>query len=448
MQRLFVRIVLWFGALLVFSVVAFYLTVYFLQSGGRPMDRVTRGTTALQLELAREAFETGGREGLQREIERIDRLFPAKHYLLDEEWRDVLTGEDRSAAASQVRPPRDSNAKRIPSLPGVSPPLFGGPLPYLMQQSADGKYRLLVEPGVRYDRPNLLPYFLWIVAVLVLLSWTLAWTLARPLKRLRDRMSAFAAGDLGARAGSRRKDEIGDVARAFDTMADRIETLLTAERRLLQDISHELRSPLARLNLAVELAKKSGDREAALERIRKESARLSTLVGALIEMTRVEGDPAARTFRPLDLRALVASVADDCRVEGEAKFCEIRTRLEECGRFDGDEEMLRRAVENVVRNAVNHSPQFGVVEVALERSNGSVRIAVKDQGSGVPDEQIEKIFHPFYRVGDDRSRANGGVGLGLAIARRAVLLHHGRIGARNVAPGMEVEILLPVTKLN
>jgi two-component system sensor histidine kinase CpxA len=229
-------------------------------------------------------------------------------------------------------------------------------------------------------------------------------------------------------------------------MAERIQTLLTAERRLLMDISHELRSPLARLGVAVELARSGEDRDLMLDRIEKEAERLNELVGELLHVTRVEGDPSQRKAETVYLDELVGQVVEDCRIEVKMKGCQIEWKSADAGAaVSGDEELLRRAFENVLRNAIRYAPEQTVVEVNLAIGGGLGKVAIRDHGPGVPDESLARIFDAFYRVDSDRNRASGGVGLGLAIARRAVELHNGKLRAENKHPGLCVTIELPLS---
>jgi two-component system, OmpR family, sensor histidine kinase CpxA len=261
--------------------------------------------------------------------------------------------------------------------------------------------------------------------------------------KLRQAVVAFGNGDLGSRVNATWQDEMGDLGRAFDQMADRIQTLLTAERRLLQDVSHELRSPLARLGFAVELARTSPNKEAGYDRIKREAQRLSVLVGELLQVTRAEGDPGSRNLEPIDVGELVRSVAEDCSIEAEVRHCRILQRNDETIVVTGDRELLHRAVENIVRNAIRHSPEGNSIEILCQKRDAQVLVGVRDYGSGVPEAALTDIFRPFFRVDDDRNRASGGVGLGLSIAQRAVSIHHGEIKAQNMQPGLLVEISLP-----
>jgi signal transduction histidine kinase len=320
---------------------------------------------------------------------------------------------------------------------------------FLARQSSDGRYWYFLA----LQRQNWLNWiiqprnYLIIFGTLLLLCYGFARHLTDPVRQLQKAVECFGRGELGTRVNSKRKDELGQLARTFDQMAGRLQTLLEAERRLLLDISHELRSPLARLSVAVELARSSSDAETHLNRIQKEADRLNALVGELLQVTRAEGDPAHRRIEPFDLRELVMEVVDDCRVEAEARGCGIEfvstDIVNDAATPRGDEELVRRAIENVLRNAIRYEPPGSAVQVSLANEQGQWKIRVRDHGPGIPEGAEARIFDAFYRVEADRDRSSGGVGLGLSIARRAVELHEGRISALNRNPGLEVEIALP-----
>ncbi len=430
MNSIFVRILVSTALLFVVSSVAFVWTSIYLIRRAPPVNNFMRRVLDAQLEDARAVWEKGGATALRAELGKLNGRFPGQHSLLDGGGNDVLTGEmvDISGVVFGRPPLR---------FPFFGPPRRGN----MAHRSGDGKYVLYaLSEDPRFEPPNYAPYYLPILLVFVLGIYLLAYYLGRPLRQLRETVMRFGAGELEARTGSKRSDEFGDVARSFDEMADRMQTLLTAERRLLQDISHELRSPLARLSVAVELARTCADRNGGLDRIKKESQRISTLVGELIEMTRAEGDSAERTIAPVDLRELLKDLLDDLLIEADTKGIRLARNIEGPMVVQGDAELLRRAVENVVRNAIRYSPVNGEVRVRMGRERDRAVIVVRDFGPGVPEEMREAIFRPFFRVEDDRARMSGGVGLGLAIARRAIHLHHGEIVARNAEPGLEVTI--------
>jgi two-component system sensor histidine kinase CpxA len=294
------------------------------------------------------------------------------------------------------------------------------------------------------DFTSALPYYVLVLTAVALLCWLLAVNIAAPLESLASTVDRFGRGELSLRVNSRRRDEIGDLARSFDQMAERLQTLLTAERRLLQDISHELRSPLARLSFAAELTKTAEDRTAAAARLRKDIDRLTSMVGSLLQVTRLEGDPSLRNPEEVALEPLLQELIEDCRME--AKGCLLLFEAASSPIVQGDRELIRRAIENVLRNAIRYAPEGTAIETKLTVAAGSALIAVRDHGPGVPDELLTKIFAPFFRVDDSRDNATGGAGLGLAIAQRAVNVHHGRLHAQNVKPGLLVTIELPLLR--
>jgi two-component system sensor histidine kinase CpxA len=271
--------------------------------------------------------------------------------------------------------------------------------------------------------------------------------LTKPLGQLGKAAAEIADGRLDTRADpalKRRRDEIADLARNFDRMAERIEALVTGQRRLLGDVSHELRSPLSRLIVALSLVKQGPPEEAAenLERIGLEARRLDTLIGQLLTLTRIDsgvyrGSPAA-----FDLTNLVQEVASDGDFEARARSRNVAFKQADACTITGFEELLRSAVENVVRNAMRHTAEGTAVEISLQANDSRALVAVRDHGQGVPEQMLSEIFLPFRRVANGNS---DGAGLGLAIAARAVEVHRGKIRA-TIAPGggLSVEIELPV----
>jgi two-component system sensor histidine kinase CpxA len=297
-----------------------------------------------------------------------------------------------------------------------------------------------------------------IIAVLSsgLVCYFLAWYMTKPVTRLRAATQQLAAGDLTARAGdpkSKRRDEIAGLVRDFDAMAARLETLVKAQSRLLNDISHELRSPLARLNVALGLARqRSGPESAAmLERIELEAGRLNELIGRLLTLARLEDGEQGIAATPVLLDEIVLNVAEDAEFEAQARHCHVRSEIHP-GSWGvrGDASLLHSAIENVVRNAIRYTREGTAVEIRLEKTENAAGgaeavVRVTDCGSGVPADALEKLFQPFYRLDDARGRQTGGVGLGLAITERAVRFHGGRVAAVNRAEGgLMVEIHLPL----
>lgn len=271
--------------------------------------------------------------------------------------------------------------------------------------------------------------------------------LMTPLHRLGEAAAHIAEGRLDTRvdpALRKRRDEIAVLARNFDCMAERIEALVMGQRRLLGDVSHELRSPLARLIVALGLVRQGPPEEAAenLDRIGLEARRLDTLIGQLLTLTRIDSGADRGAPARFDLIELVQEVASDGDFEARARNRRVVvTRADACA-VEGFEEMLRSAVENVVRNAVRHTAEGTAVEIAVECRAGHAVLTVRDHGPGVPEGMAPEIFLPFRRVDDDD---HDGAGLGLAIADRAVQVHGGTIRAENAdGGGLRVEVILPV----
>jgi signal transduction histidine kinase len=265
-----------------------------------------------------------------------------------------------------------------------------------------------------------------------------------PIRRIAATIARFGQGDLSARILTRRDDEIGQLGRSFNQMAERLERLIVSERRLLSDISHELRSPLARLKFAVKLARTSADTKAALDRVERDVDRITSLVSDIVEITFVEGDPALQGAETVRLAEILDAVLQDCAVEAEFRGCNLEVTGRSGGEVMGNRELLRRAIENVVRNGIRYSPKRSVVAISVVENGSDAIIAVRDHGPGVPAETLKRIFDPFYRVEEARNNNGGGSGLGLSIAKRAVELHHGSIVARNASPGLRVEITIPL----
>jgi signal transduction histidine kinase len=431
MRSLFVKILLWCLATLTVCLAGSFFSAQFRSFPETRNDFFSR-FIALQLEDSRRVYERGGPGALQKHLARLQKHFPGQYSLVNDKGIDLVSGENRSDEIYNKPVPRYWRTGRDRVL--VSWP------------ASDKKYFLLVNAVVPAGPPTSVPYYIWVVLAAVVFCYIITVQIVSPLRTLGQTVEAFGGGDLHVRAQARGNDELSKLARTFNLMADRIQTLLTAERRLLQDVSHELRSPLARLKFATELARTSEDRQRSMDRIEKEIDRLSSLVAELLQVTRAENDPGSRHFHEIALADLLHDVLDDSAVESEARQCCLRLTVANGLRTLGDRELLRRAVENVVRNAMRYAPEGSDIEVNLTRSNMHAVISVRDFGPGVPDESLGNLFKPFFRVEADRNRSNGGgVGLGLSIAERAVAVHGGRIRVRNASPGLLVEIVLPVT---
>jgi two-component system sensor histidine kinase CpxA len=292
--------------------------------------------------------------------------------------------------------------------------------------------------------------------VTIALAFMLTW----PIRTLRRAAREIATGNLNARVswaglskdGKLRKgDEIQGLMFDFNEMASRLEALVNAQRLLLRDVSHELRSPLSRLNVALELGREeaTGTMHVHLDRIEREALRLNNLIGQLMALSHMETIHEVTRQDNLSLNKLVTDLLPDLQYEAKGRKCHITATIVRNCVVRGDAELLQRALENVIRNAIRYTPEDGVVKIDLDtdESNGVRRavLSVSDDGPGVPDEELEAILRPFYRVDKSRQSSTGGFGIGLAIADRAVHLHEGRLVARNSPTGgLRVEMHVPL----
>jgi two-component system OmpR family sensor kinase len=284
----------------------------------------------------------------------------------------------------------------------------------------------------------------------LLFSAGLAWYITRPIRHLREATTQFAEGKLDTRVMQnigKRKDEITDLARDFDHMAEQVQQLVANQKRLLNDVSHELRSPLARLQMAIEMRRQQPEKaDEMMHRIEKESQRLDELVGELLTLSRLEANVHKNEKDYFDINGLVASIADDARFEAENQNKQVVFNPTNEVLINGSIELLRRAFENVIRNAIYYTPEQTQVTITMNHDNNQVVITVCDSGKGVNEDKLSDLFQPFVRISDSQQNVKiPGYGLGLAIARRAIELHNGTIKAYNHPQGgLCVEMRIPI----
>lgn len=290
------------------------------------------------------------------------------------------------------------------------------------------------------------------LAVSALTSWWLAQHLSAPIRRIQEGARALASEDLHVRVSAGlegRKDELAVLARDFDAMADRLRANRSAITQLLRDISHELRSPLARMRVALGLARQpAADLSRQLERLEREIERLDSLISQVLKLARLHGTDAPFVREAFDLDEVVEEVVRDANFEGAAKRCAINVRGAARAAVNGNRDLVRSAVENVLRNAVRYSPEDAPVDVAVARNASGIEIVIRDRGPGVPDKDLQRIFEPFYRVAESRDRDSGGEGIGLAITAQVMKAHGGSAEAANHGEGgLEVRLNLPASAL-
>jgi signal transduction histidine kinase len=386
----------------------------------------------LQLESARTALQHRGQTGLKDYLASLDRIFGGSHYLLDAHGIDLVTETNRSWM--------------LPAPPEVKSRVRAHGRWTIADRSADAQFWFAAEGQL--GRPHIwtfLPYYFLVIGATSVLCWLASVGVVSPIRRIAATIALFGQGDLTARVRTKRHDEIGQLGRSFNQMAERLERLIVSERRLLGDISHELRSPLARLKFAVKLARTSQDNGAALDRIERDVDRITSLVADIVEITFIEGGAAVQDTGIVRAGEIIDEVVRDCSLEAQFRGCSIEVSGKMNGEILGSRELLRRAIENVLRNGIRYSPQRSAIRLTITENEREATIEVRDFGPGVPEEALARIFDPFFRVEEARNANGGGSGMGLSIAKRAVQLHHGTIAAANASPGLRVKIAIPLT---
>lgn len=367
---------------------------------------------------------------------------PPPVFVVNDEGHDIL---DRPVPAPMLEQARQALAS--PKQMAVQQVITEQGNRYLLFVARPEHKQRNQPPFMRRD-----PIHRFFIALLasLLFSAGLAWYLTRPVRVLRQATNRLAAGDLGARVMpsiGKRKDEIADLGRDFDYMAEQIQSLISAQKSLLNDVSHELRSPLARLQVAIEMSRQQPERVTELlERVEKESNRLDELVGEVLTLSRIEAGALESERDYFDITGLITSICSDANFEAEHQNKEVILHCEDEMLIEGYIELLRRAIENIVRNALFHTPETSKVIIDLTRKNNEAIITICDSGDGVPEEKLGQLFQPFVRIKESTQNTKlPGYGLGLAIARRAIEIHKGSIKANNQDKGgLCITIRLPV----
>lgn len=308
------------------------------------------------------------------------------------------------------------------------------------------------SPGFRPQPPPppfWLPITLGIISSLIA-SGLLAWYLAKPIRQLRLAFAAVASGDLNIRASEQmgnRRDELADLGRCFDHMVGQLYLLMEAQQRLLHDVSHELRSPLARMQAAIGLALQQPSKmPITMARIEKETKRMSDLIGELLTLSKLKSGVIGKQ-EVIDMNTLVTEIVEDAQLEAQCKAVTIELTAPNDISINGHPELIHRAIENVLRNAVQHTRNKSTVLVELSSDTGTVHVEIKDQGPGIAEAELSSIFDPFFH-GSNTNKAPSS-GLGLAIALKAIEAHNGKIVANNrLEGGLSVGIILPAVATN
>jgi len=452
---LFVKIFSWFWvtALVIIAIIFVGRRVMDL----RPIDPSTMYASVAPM-LAAEAtraYESGGPAGFARFANNLAGGHESQLFLLDESNKDVLS---RAISRDTLRLAREAGKDQLVA---TQSSLYERVAAYKFVAASGRPYTLvLYEHSPVLNLTGVLlsegvPFLLGLLFVVTILCFWLAYHIAAPIHAIQSAARKVAEGDLSARvphAVSRRRDELAALAMDFDSMVERIETLIRTQKNLLNSVSHELRSPLARLNVCLAMIRKHMPEETveACERMERDVARIDTLMGQLLTLSRLEAGLSSGERENVNFTLLVQEIAADGNFEaqslGKAVSLEASSQivLERA-----DSLALRSACENIVRNAIHFTPPGTEVKVALGIDNPAspqVLLTVRDEGPGVPRNALQNIFSPFFRI-NGPGRQSQGNGLGLAIALEAVRLHHGTIVASNLDPtGLEISVRLPASR--
>ena len=450
-RSLLLKIFLWFWATVLITGIASVLT-FWIRAHSSPYQwhasliekARNSGETAIQI------YEENGAVATVKYLALARRDNLLNSCLFDRSG-DVLAGRDCESVADM-----------LPNLSAPGVPDFGvksgvGRVAQILKGRSGREYIFATElppgPPMRARLTRLGFALQWAVALFVsaLIGYLLTRYLTTPILRLREAAHQLALGHLSTRAGTRispRNDELGDLVRDFDTMAARIEDLVLSQRQLISDVSHELRSPLARLNIALDLARERKGDDPAFQQAEQDTALLDEMIGRLLTLAKLDTAEREIPMTEIDLAELVAQVARNANFESHPNEDRVKLMIENDCLVHGNPELLHSAIENIVRNAIHYTDPGTQVELRLSRNathgQSFARIEIRDHGPGVPEPELTSIFRPFFRVAASRDRQSGGAGLGLAIADRVTRTHGGTIRAENATPhGLLMEILLP-----
>ncbi len=451
MRSLLIRIFLSFWLMIVVTIiVAAAMGSYYAERARAAIETFEVSEAMLD---ASASLQRDGRDGLTDWLGSLPGVTQSLIYVLDERGRDLLARRLPASVKIAVRRFGGARNQRRPARRD-----FGNlrpARPFTELVGPDGHvYTLFVLPprGVvgRWladrGRASLVVLALIVSAVV---SYLLARTISTPIRRLRESATSIAGGDFSTRVTERigkRRDEIGLLARDFDRMAGELQRASERQTELTRNVSHELRSPLARLRVALELARRQAGELPELEKIDRETERLDELIGQILEFSRFDAEVGEQRSR-LDLGDVVASIVEDVRYEyasGEHAV-EVELQIDDACTVDVYPIALNASVENILRNAAQHGRTGGKIEVKVFADGADASVSVGDDGGGVAENELARLFEPFYRASNRRDRETGkGSGLGLAIAARATALNGGLITATNQAHGLCVTIRIPL----
>jgi signal transduction histidine kinase len=449
MRSLFLKIFLWFWITVIATGIALVVTWIILQpkNGQSQIQTLLANTALASGTVAVDELEQEGPSAASAYMQEFSQKSHLRTCLFDSSGQ-TKAGSDCAIFDGVVARFPDSGDVAFTDRHGFAR------VAVKLQGKSGRQYIYAVEAAERRGPPAgigpLGVVLRWSVSLLVsgLICYLLTRYLTTPILRLREASQHLAQGDLSTRAAAGmegRRDELGALVQDFNAMAARIEELVSGQRQLIYDISHELRSPLARLNVALDLARERKGNEPAFDHMQQDLERLNEMIGRLLTVARLDSSAIPPAMSEVDLTELIAQIARSADLELRKNDAAVQLTLPEHLFVHGNAELLHSAIENAVRNAIRYTGAGNPVEVSVTMQKpSSALIVVRDHGPGVPESELANIFQPFYRIADDRNRESGGAGLGLAIAGRVIRIHGGSICARNAQPhGLQVEILLP-----
>ncbi len=455
-RSLFLKIFFWFCLAMTVSGIAFILVALFFPSRTIIVQAKNFFTYKITNagQVAVKVYEENGPEELATFLTRLRDITSFDLYLLNSKGDGLNTPNLPISANILMQKALSTDTVQIANLtthPLVAKKLMG-------KNNRAYVVMLQMPQGMNHFAAEMSNTFVLRILAALLASAVVCLLMARyltaPIRKLKTAVRRMAQGDLHVRVAQdlgRRKDEIAALGQDFDAMASRIESLMQAQERLFREIAHELRSPLTRLNVALEICRKHSDENAKrfLDRIAQETDNLSLLITQLLTLSRLDNANLTLQRHPVVLENLIGRIAQDASFEGETRDCAVVFECRDRCTLPADGNLLRSAIENVIRNALRFTPNGTQVEVTQsiqhDKTGAKTVIRVRDFGPGVPPGNLKNLFKPFFRADDVKVRTSESAGLGLAIAMRAVHMHNGLIMARNADDGgLIVEIRLPV----
>jgi two-component system sensor histidine kinase CpxA len=457
-QSLFFRVFLWFWLA---TLLIFFSSVWLAKQLGseakyQPLNtQQQKDLVTMTDKLQNQIDQRDGRVVLRRLLDHVSKRNRFGLILINLSTREIVHSLNRH------RPLKDEvfddfNQKSAPLMLEVEGINFVGPG---MIKTNESEYMLFLvksRPGgnlrvIRHEYPGI--FILFMISLSLGLCYLFVRGLLNPIAQLRHASKRMATGEMGVRVGnaSKRLDEIGQLGRDFNFMSEQVESSLNSQKRLLADISHELRSPLTRLQLSIGIALQQNESDmsanmlAALERIEKESQQIENMIAQVLLLSKLENKQPIQNLQSVSLEQIMSPIIEDAQFEAEQKNKELFYQSQENISLYAQPQLLSSAIENILRNAIYYSNHL--IQVSVSVQDKYIEWIIEDDGNGIEESQLDRIFEAFYRESTARDRNSGGVGLGLAIAQHAIGKHQGLIQASNKPKGgLLVKISIPYTR--